>query len=160
LLHNEKLDILEELVDELQGTQLLVAYEFQHDLERLLERFPHTPFIGGGVSAKRGREIEDEWNEGQLPLLFGHPASVGHGLNLQESSACHICWFTIPWDFELYDQFNRRLRRQGNKAKHIQAYHLIARDSVDESVMAALKDKGRTQKALLDALKTKRRLTD
>lgn len=153
-LHDEKLDLLSDLIDELQGQQLLVGYEFRHDLERLLKRFPNTPFIGGGVSGARGQEIEDAWNAGEIPLLFGHPASMGHGLNFQESNAHHICWFTMTWDFELYDQFIKRLRRQGNKADTLHNYHLIAKDTVEERVYGVLRAKNRTQKKLLDALKS------
>lgn len=158
ILHDEKLDALEGLIDELQGQQLLVAYDFNHDLDRLLKRFPKTPFIGGGVSTARGAELEAAWNRGELPLLFGHPASIGHGLNLQESNAHHIAWFTLTWDFELYDQFNRRLRRQGNSADYLHVYQFMARDSVEESVAYALRRKFKTQKLLLDALKTKSRV--
>lgn len=158
LLHDDKLDELGLLIDELQGQQLLVAYDFNHDLTRLLKRFPGTPYIGGGVSGQRGEELEAAWNRGELPVLFGHPASIGHGLNLQESHAHHIAWFTLTWDFELYDQFNRRLRRQGNSSTHLHVYHFIARDTVDESVMYALRHKHRTQKVLLDALKTRKRV--
>jgi SNF2 family DNA or RNA helicase len=159
-LHEEKLDLLADLIEELQGQQLLVAYDFNHDLERLLKRFPKTPYIGGGVSIKRGKELEDLWNKGAIPVLFGHPASIGHGLNLQASSAHHICWFTMTWDFELYDQFNRRLRRQGNKADYLHTYHMMARDTVEESVYYALRRKFKDQKMLLDALKDKRRASD
>lgn len=158
LLHDTKLDALEDLIGELQGHQLLVAYDFHHDLERLLKRFPDTPYIGGGVSAKRGVELERAWNAGELPLLFAHPASVGHGLNLQESGAHHVAWFTLTWDFELYDQFNRRLRRQGNKAEYMRVYQFVMRDTVEESVAFALRRKFKTQKELLDALKLKKRV--
>lgn len=157
-LHTEKLDALKDLVEELQGHQLLVAYYFNHDLERLLKVFPKTPYIGGGVSAKRGQELETAWNRGELPLLFGHPDSIGHGLNLQGSNAHHIAHFTLTWDFETYDQYNKRLLRQGNKAEYLHVYHFVARDSVEESVMYALRKKRRTQKDLLDALKSRKRV--
>lgn len=156
-LHDEKLDMLQDLIEELQGQQLLVAYEFRHDLERILKRFPNTPYIGGGVSGKRGEEIEAAWNAGEIPVLLGHPASMGHGLNLQESHAHHICWFTMTWDFELYDQYTRRLKRQGNQAATLHSYHLVARDTVEETVYATLRQKNRTQKKLLDALKQRKR---
>lgn len=158
LVHDEKLDALEELVDELQGNQLLVAYEFNHDLDRLRERFPKAEWVGGGVSAEKSRQIEARWNAGKIPLLLGHPASIGHGLNLQGSHAAHIAWFSLTWDFELYDQMNRRLRRQGNGAEHIHVYAFVVKDSVEESVAFALRRKERTQKALLDALKKRSRL--
>lgn len=160
LLHDEKLDLLAELYEELNGQQLMVAYEFQHDLERLLKRFPNTPYIGGGVSVKRGKEIEAAWNAGEIDLMFVQPASVGHGMNFQESNAHHIAWFTLTWDFEVFDQLNRRLRRQGNKSDYLHLYFLMARDTVEESVYYALRRKYRTQKQLLDALKSRKRVAD
>lgn len=155
-VHDAKIEALADLVDELQGSPMLVAYEFQHDLERLLKKFPGTPHIGGGTSTKRAMELEALWNRNALPLLFAHPASVGHGLNLQKGSAAHLCWFGLTWDFELYDQMNRRLLRQGTKAQRIMVHHIVARDTVDEVVMATLRSKRRTQDALLDALKRRR----
>lgn len=159
-LHTEKMEILADLLEELQGQQVLVSYYFNHDLERLLAAYPGTPFIGGGVSPKRGQELEAAWNAGELPLMFGHPDSIGHGLNLQGSNAHHIVHFTLTWDFEQYDQYNKRLLRQGNKADYIHVYHIIARDTVEDSVMYALRRKRRVQNELLDALKSKKRAAD
>lgn len=153
-MHDAKLEALDELIEELHGQQVLVAYEFRHDLERLLKKYPGTPYIGGGTSGKEGERLEEEWNAGNIQMMFLHPQSVGHGLNLQESSACHIIWFTMTYDYELYDQLNRRLRRNGNKAKHLQVYHLIAKDTVEEKVYYTLRRKFKGQKALLDALKS------
>lgn len=151
-LHDAKLDALEELVNELQGSPLLVAYEFKHDLERILKRFgKDTPYIGSGVSMKKAKQIEEDWNKGKLPLLLGHPASMGHGLNLQEKGN-HVCWFSPTWDYELYDQFNRRVRRQGNKANRVYVYRIITRNTVDERVVKALRSKKRGQDALFEAL--------
>jgi SNF2 family DNA or RNA helicase len=158
VVHEEKLDLLEDLIEELQGQQLMVAYEFNHDLDQLLKRFPNTPYIGGGVSVKRGKELEDAWNAREITNLFVQPASVGHGLNMQKSNANHIAWYTLTWDFELYDQLNRRLRRQGNEAASLHCYHLVAKNSVEESVAYAMRSKFKTQKELMDALKTKRRV--
>ena len=155
-VHDAKLEALADLADELQGAPMLVAYEFQHDLARLLKRFPGTPHIGGGVSTTRSKELEAAWNSNALPLLFVHPASVGHGLNLQRGGAAHVCWFGLTWDFELYDQLNRRLLRQGSTADRIMVHHLVARDTVDEVVMGVLRAKRRTQDALLDALRRRR----
>jgi SNF2 family DNA or RNA helicase len=156
LLHDDKLDALEELSDELQGQQLLVAYEFHHDLERLQKRFPGVPHLGGGVSVKAGKELEARWNAGELRMLFIHPASGALGLNLQKSHAQHIAWFTTTWDFELYDQMIKRLLRQGNKAKQVFVYHFVARDTVDEDVCYALRRKDKTQRSLMDALEARR----
>lgn len=150
--HNAKTDALEELVAELQGEPLLVAYDFKHDLERLRARFGRdVPVLGKG-SAKQDAVIEAAWNAGKLPLLLGHPQSIGHGLNLQ--GACkHVCWHTLTWDYELYDQFIRRVYRQGNKAGRVIVHHIIARDTIDEAVLAALRGKAKGQRALFDALK-------
>jgi SNF2 family DNA or RNA helicase len=152
-LHEAKLDALEELVEELQGSPLLVAYDFQHDLERIKKRFgKEVPYIGGGVSVKRSSELEAAWNRGELPILFGHPQSMGHGLNLQECGH-HIAWHSLTWDFELYDQFNRRVRRQGNKSKRVFVHHIIAEGTIDEVILVALKMKRKGQNALFSALK-------
>lgn len=152
-LHEAKLDALEELIEELQGSPLLVAYDFQHDLERIKKRFgKNVPYIGGGVSVKRSTELEQAWNRGELPILFGHPQSMGHGLNLQECGH-HIAWHSLTWDYELYDQFNRRVLRQGNQSKRVFIHHIIAEDTIDEVVFAALKMKRRGQNALFSALK-------
>lgn len=152
-LHTEKIDALSELIDELQGTPLLVAYDFGHDLDRLRHRFgKDIPFIGGGVPAKRSRELERAWNAGDIPVLFGHPQSMAHGLNLQEVGH-HVAWHTPTWDYELYDQFIRRVRRQGNKHKKIFVHHILARGTIDIAVLSALKSKRRGQSALFDALK-------
>lgn len=155
-VHGAKLDALGDLVEELQGSPLLVAYDFHHDLERLQAMFGTAkrpvPYIGSGVSPKKASEIEARWNEGRIPLLFGHPGSVGHGLNLQAASN-HVCWFAGTWDYELYDQFCRRVRRQGNKAERVFVHHLIARRTVDLTMSWARDRKGRGQQALLDALK-------
>jgi hypothetical protein len=153
-IHDAKLDALADLVDELQGTQLLVAYEYEHDLVRLQKRFPGTPYLGSGVSTKEAARIEREWNSGKLRLLFGHPASMGHGLNFQHSHAHHVAWFTTTWSFEQYEQFNARLRRRGNQSAHLFVYHLVARRTIEDGVVIpGLRAKEKGQRALFDALK-------
>lgn len=157
-VHDVKLDAVEELLDELQGQSLLLAYEFNHDLERLIARFgKDTPYIGSGVSPKRSAEIEKAWNAGELPLLLGHPASMGHGLNFQRGNAAHVGWFGMFWDLELYDQFLKRVHRQGNKATRVFNHHFMMRDTVDEVIYFAQRRKERGQQALSDALKALRR---
>ena len=138
-------------MDELQGQPLLVAYEFEHDLQRIFKRFGKLPYIGGGVSAARSAELEKQWNAGKIPILLGHPASIGHGLNLQQVGR-HICWFSLTWNFELYDQFNRRIYRQGNNSKVVTIHHLVAKHTIDEIVYNTLKYKKRNQEALFHAL--------
>lgn len=156
-LHTEKVDALADLIEELQGSPLLVAYDFEHDLDRLRERLGQdVPYIGGGVSAKRSAELEKAWNAGHLPVLLGHPQAMAHGLNLQEVGH-HVCWHSLTWDFELYDQFIRRVLRQGNKSKKVFVHHIMARGTVDEVVLAAVKSKRKGQNALFDALKKLRK---
>jgi SNF2 family DNA or RNA helicase len=156
-LHTEKVDALADLIEELQGEPLLVAYDFEHDLVRLQERLgKDVPYIGGGVSAKRSAELERQWNNGELPVLLGHPQAMAHGLNLQEMGH-HVCWHSLTWDYELYDQFIRRVLRQGNKSKRVFVHHIIAKDTIDEVVLAAVKSKRRGQNALFAALQTRRR---
>lgn len=152
-LHTAKVDALAELVDELQGSPLLVAYDFKHDLERIRERLGRdVPYIGGGVSTKKSTQLEREWNMGMIPVLLAHPASVAHGLNLQESGR-HVCWHSLTWDYELYDQFIRRVYRQGNKSSNVTVHHILARDTIDEAILGALRGKKKGQDALFDALR-------
>ena len=156
-LHTEKVDALADLIDELQGSPLLVAYDFAHDLDRLREKLGQdVPYIGGGVSAARSSELEQLWNAGKLPVLLGHPQAMAHGLNLQEMGN-HVCWHSLTWDYELYDQFIRRVLRQGNKAKKVFVHHIMARGTIDEVVLASVKSKRRGQNALFDALKKLRK---
>jgi hypothetical protein len=151
--HDAKLDALEELVDGLQGKPLLVGYDFQHDLAHIQQRFGDVPYIGGGVTDKRANEIVDQWNQSKLPMLLGHPASMGHGLNLQSGMCSHVVWFSLTWDFELYDQFIKRVHRQGNTADRVFVYHLVVAGTIDEAVYWALKSKKKGQNALFEGLK-------
>lgn len=154
-VHDAKLDALEELLEEVQGQQVLVAYWFQHDLARLQARFgKNTPYIGSGVSVKSAQAHEARWNAGEIPLMFGHPMSMAHGLNFQKSNAHHVVFFSVMPDFELYDQFIRRLRRRGNKSRFVYVHHLIARKTVDAwGIMPSLRRKDKTQGKLFDALR-------
>lgn len=157
-VHDLKLEALDDLVEELQGQPLLVAYEFNHDLDRLLHYFgKDTPYIGSGVTPRKTQSIETAWNAGDIPLLLGQPASMGHGLNFQRGNAAHVAWFSMFWDLELYDQFVKRVLRQGNKAKHVFNYHFITKRptgaTIDEIVWASQRRKERGQQALSDALK-------
>jgi SNF2 family DNA or RNA helicase len=155
-VHDAKLDALEDLVEELQGQPLLVLYEFQHDYERMASRFPNVPVIHGGTSTKKALEYIERFNLGELPLLVGHPASMGHGLNLQQS--CNrVCWYGMTWNFEYYDQAIRRVYRQGQKENHVIVYRIVARDTLDEDVIESLKSKDDVQAAFMRRLKTFKR---
>ncbi len=162
-VHDAKLDALEDIVEELAGQPLLVAYEFNHDLDRLRERFgrvdPKTgqkviPYLGKGTTERQESAWMDAWNRNEIPVFPCHPASAGHGLNLQEGSAGHVAWFGVTWDLELYDQFIRRIRRSGNEAQRIVNHLLLVSGTIDELKLAALTDKDMTQGRLLKALNT------
>lgn len=151
-VHDAKTDAVEEIVEELQGTPALIAYEYTHDRDRLLRRFGQdTPWIGGGVGAGRFMEIERLWNEGRLPVLLAQPQSVAHGLNLQATKAA-VIWHSLTWDLEVYEQFIRRVWRQGQKER-VFVHHVIAKGTIDELILKMLQKKDSTQRALLNALK-------
>ena len=153
VIHDVKLDALKDLVEELQGQPLLVLYEFTHDAERMAQAFPNAPIIGGGVSVKKSTEYINAFNAGGVPILIGHPASMGHGLNLQE--ACfRVCWFGLTWNLEHYEQAIRRVYRQGQKSQHVIVYRILAADTLDEVVIQTLGSKNRTQQNLLSKLRT------
>lgn len=152
LLHKKKIEALTEIISELQGKPVLVAYHFKHDLTALLELFgKKTPYIGSGVKPKEGMKHIDNWNKKKIPILLGHPQSMSHGLNLQ-SGGLDIIWFSLTDDLENYIQFNRRIYRQGVK-KAVRVHHIIAEDTVDVAILARTRKKDKRQKSLLDALK-------
>jgi SNF2 family DNA or RNA helicase len=153
-LHTEKVDALADLIEELQGSPILVAYDFEHDLDRLrIKLGDDIPYIGGKVTMKRSSELVKLWNAGKLPYLFGHPQSVSLGLNLQEVGN-HVCWHSLTWDYTLYDQFIRRILRQGNKSKRVFCHHILARGTLDvKAILPAVRNKEINQNAFFDALK-------
>ena len=155
LVHDTKIEALQDLIEELQGSPLLLAYEYQHDLARILQLLgKHAPYIGSGVGMDESLLIEKLWNADQLAVLPGHPASMGHGLNLQRGTCRHVAFFTVPWDYELYDQFIKRVMRQGNKNKLVFIHHFVARNTIDEVKLSKLHRKANTQQGLLNALRT------
>ena len=151
-LHTAKVDALADLVDELQGQPLLVLYEFTHELERLRAKLGDFPAINGATKPSTLAGLVRDWNAGKVPLLAGHPAAMGHGLNLQ-GCAAHIASFTPTWDFELDDQAIRRVWRQGQVATRVILHRILARRTVDQAVMRALRGKSKGQAALFEALR-------
>ncbi|MEO1042352.1 MAG: DEAD/DEAH box helicase [Pseudomonadota bacterium] len=144
-IHTAKIEALHDIVAGANGAPVLIAYSFKSDLARLKDAFPN----GVDLSADPG--VIEKWNRGEIPQLFAHPQSAGHGLNLQAGS--HIAvWFGLPWSLELYQQFNARLHRQG-QTKPVIIHHIVTQDTVDQTVVAALARKDTTQSALLHALK-------
>jgi len=144
-IHERKLDALEDLVEGANGKPVLVAYWFKHDLQRIQNRFPSVREI------KTSRDIAD-WNAGKIALALIHPASAGHGLNLQAGGSTLI-WFGLTWSLELYMQTNARLWRQGQTASTVVIHHIITQGTIDEQIMTALHKKDKTQSALIAAVK-------
>lgn len=142
-IHDRKLDALEDLIECANGKPVLIAYWYQHDAERIKARFQVCEI-------KTSKDIED-WNAGKIPAAIIHPASAGHGLNLQTGGSTLI-WFGLTWSLELYQQTNARLHRQGQKDTVI-IHHIIAKGTIDEQVMKALRKKEKTQDALIDAVR-------
>ena len=143
-IHDAKLEALEQIVEEAQGQPVLVFYSYRFDVDRIRRRFPEARTM------ETDQDISD-WNAGTVPLMLAHPASCGHGLNLQEGGHI-IVWFGPTWSLELYQQANARLNRQGQE-KPVMIYHLIASGTVDERVMEAIQNKSTTQAALIDCVK-------
>lgn len=142
-IHDRKLDALEDLIEGANGKPVLIAYWYQHDAERIRARFPVREI-------KTSQDIED-WNAGKISAAIIHPASAGHGLNLQAGGSTLI-WFGLTWSLELYQQTNARLHRQGQKDTVI-IHHIIAKGTIDEDVMKALRKKEKTQDALINAVR-------
>ena len=142
--HNSKLDALEDLIEAANEKPVLVAYWFKHDLQRIKKRFTVREL-------KSGKDIED-WNSGKIPVAVIHPASAGHGLNLQ-SGGSTLIWFGLTWSLELYQQTNARLYRQGQRSETVIIQHIIAKNTIDEQIIKALKKKDNTQSALINAVK-------
>ncbi len=142
-IHDRKLDALEDLLEAANGKPVLIAYWFKHDMKRISERFS-VETLDTADSIRR-------WNNGEIPVAIIHPASAGHGLNLQTGGSTLI-WFGLTWSLELYQQTNARLWRQGQR-NSVVIHHIISKDTIDGRVMKALKNKDSTQAALIDAVK-------
>lgn len=142
--HNRKLDALEDLIEAANAKPVLVAYWFRHDLQRIKKRFTVR-------AIKSSQDIAD-WNAGKIPIAVIHPASAGHGLNLQ-SGGSTLIWFGLCWSLELYQQTNARLWRQGQSSQTVIIIHLITTGTIDEQILTALSEKKLTQQSLIDAVK-------
>lgn len=145
-VHDAKLDVLEDLIEAANGEPVLVYYGFRHDAERIKKRFPQAVPIGGA-------DTIDAWNAGRLPILLAHPASAGHGLNLQQGGSV-IIWYGLTTDLELYQQANARLLRQG-QTRPVRIYHIAAEGTHDEDCMPILDGRALRQNDLLNALKAR-----
>lgn len=143
-IHQRKLDALEDIIEAANGKPILVAYWYKHDVERIRKRFDVREI-------KTAKDISD-WNNGSIPVAVIHPASAGHGLNLQSGGSA-LVWFGITWSLELYQQTNARLWRQGQTAETVVITHIITKGTIDERIIKALEKKDTSQSALIDAVK-------
>lgn len=143
-VHSAKLDALEDLIEAANGEPVLVYYGFQHDKERILQRFPRAKVLYSS------RDV-DAWNRGEIEILLAHPSSAGHGLNLQQGGHIMV-WYGLTWSLEQYQQANARLYRQGQE-QPVKIYHLVTQGTVDEDVLKVLTGKAARQDALIDAIR-------
>lgn len=148
-IHDRKLDALEDIIESANGKPVLVAYWYKHDVERITKLLEKLKVEYARISSPDSIE---RWNKGEFAVGLIHPASAGHGLNLQAGGS-HLVWFGLTWSLELYQQTNARLFRQGQKSGTVVVQHIIAKDSIDERVMKALEKKDFTQTALIDAVR-------
>lgn len=151
-VHKAKQEAIRDLVDELNGKPLLIAYYYQHDLDALRDTFGREfPYIGRGVSNAEAQRLENLWNAGDLPYLGLHPDTGAHGLNLQ-GVARDLCFYSVFYNTENYLQFVRRIYRRGVTGK-VRAHHLIAKGTVDHAIMSTIGDNAQSQKNFLDAIR-------
>lgn len=143
--HNHKIDVLKEIIENNPNENILIAYNFQHDLVMLKKAFINSVLIG-----KQGKEIA-EWNKGNIKLLLAHPASAGHGLNLQAGGSI-VVWYSMTWSLENYLQFNARIHRQG-QTKPVKIIHLLTKNTLDEKVLTTINNKDTTQENFINKLK-------
>lgn len=148
-LHKAKTDTLADIIDDAQGTPVLVAYQFKGEAEAFRKRWPKAPIVGSGFKGDLRKTIR-AWNAGKIPVMFMHPQSLGHGINLQHGGHT-LVWTTLPWSLEAYQQTVKRLHRQG-QTKAVIVHHLLARDTVDAAVAAAVRGKAKGQDQLLAVL--------
>lgn len=148
-IHDRKLDALEDIIESANGKPILVAYWFKHDRTRITERLSK---LGIAYQEIKSSTSIERWNKGALTVGLIHPASSGHGLNLQSGGNC-LVWFGLTWSLELYQQTNARLWRQGQQSKTVVIQHIVTKGTVDERIMKALQDKDETQTALMEAVK-------
>lgn len=148
-LHDRKLEALEDIIEFSNGKNLLVGYWFNHDLKRIEKKLDE---LGINYATLDKSEDIERWNKGELQVGLIHPASAGHGLNLQEGGS-NLVWYGLTWSLELYQQTIARLYRQGQKSETVVIQHIITKGTIDESILSALRNKDKTQSALIDAVK-------
>ena len=155
-LHTAKLEAFDDIIEEAGGKPLLAAYSFRHDAKRIEDRYVNVEHLSSKLGTWRTTELIDRWNAGRVPMLMGHPASMGHGLNLQQGSDT-LVWFGLPWSLELYQQTIDRLAGGLRRHRPVMVHRILARNTTDEAVKAALEAKATTQQDLKAALNEYRR---
>jgi SNF2 family DNA or RNA helicase len=150
-VHDAKLEAVSEIVDELMGKPVIIAYQCNHDLHRLEKRYPKAPIIKGGVTQAEVLTTIEKWNKGELPVLLCQPQAMSHGLNLQ-AGGNDVIWVGLTDSLEVYDQLNRRLYRQGVRGA-VRIHHVLANNTIDKAMIERIRTKGKKQDTLLDSLK-------
>ena len=150
VIHSRKLEVLEDLIESANGQSVLIAYWYKHDRERIMEHLTSAGYAPRDIKTSENINL---WNSGQLPVALIHPASAGHGLNIQAGGHILI-WFGLTWSLELYQQTNARLWRQG-QSNTVTIHHIVTKNTVDEDVLAALESKDVTQEKLIAAVKAR-----
>lgn len=151
-IHNAKLDALEGLVDELNGKPLVVAYWYQHEVVKLKKRFPNAAVIMGGVSAAKTKQVIDAWKTKQIPLLLCQASAISHGVDGLQHGGNDMCWYTLTDNPDIRYQFERRIYRQGVKGQ-VRIHYLLAKSTVDATILRVLDRKGAKQEDVLQAIK-------
>lgn len=152
--HDLKLDILENLMEELNGDPLFLMYSFKHDVARIAERLGHSiPWIGSGVNAKQGAAWCQSFGAGGMPLLAGHPSSVAHGVDGLQDNCRNICWFGMDWSWENYYQANKRIARDGTKASSVMVYRILIDCPTERAMLAAVESKRSSEAQFLTYLR-------
>lgn len=157
-VHDAKMDALEEIIDEAQGSPVLCAYAYRSDAERIMQRFKSLDPINLTECKSEGSLVSAmaRWKSGQCALMIGHPASMGHGIDGLQHAGRTLVWFGLNWSLDLYEQFNARVRRQGQGASVV-CHHILCRDTIDQAQAIALSDKATTQAGLRAAVKQYRK---
>lgn len=150
-IHDHKYEFLKEFIED-STEPVLIGYQYRHEAKRIMELIKGVVPIGSGMSAKALNTVIDKWNKGEIPVLLGHPQSIGHGLNLQGGGRT-ILFFSLDFNLENYLQFIKRLSRQGQTAEHVFVHHLLVRGTLDEYILSVLSKKEELQASLLEFLK-------
>lgn len=158
-VHDAKTEAVVDLVDELNGDPLIIAYEFDHDLQRLLKAFPKAPVVRGGTTLAESTRVLGEFSKGEHPVLLGQMTAVAHGIDSLQEYCANLCWYSMTYDLEIYIQLNRRIHRKGQK-RAVGIYHVIAEKTVDEYILSILKRKNKVQNQFQQGLKAHLEMSD